>query len=124
MAEEIKIRDFLQVINGDYKATFSPAQLTIDQATLGADSGIVEIATSEENLVITDITNEGWLILHNLDPNNFFTFGPFHSPTGLMTPFGKLKPAEHCRLRLTPGATVTLKADTAPVKVFFLLLED
>lgn len=120
MANEIKQTIALLVSNGEYSQSVQKT-LTQDQSGLGASSGIVIVGTSEETLSFTDITTEGVLFLQNLDATNYVTYGP--DSTGMVS-FGRLNPGEVHMLRLSPGLTFKWQANTASVKVNYLLLED
>lgn len=122
MADEIRETFALTVANGDFSYTFN-AQVTQDQTGLGADSGIIQVGTTPEILAFTDITTEGVLLLRNLDSSNFVTYGS-DDYVGGPNWFGRIKAGEVHLLRLEPGITLTWQADTAEVKVFYLLLED
>ena len=121
MADEIKATVSINVENGTYKTTFNPGELSIDQTTQGAASGILSIGTTEETVSFTDVSSEGVAVFQNLDATNFINVGP--DSTGIQN-FLKIKAGEHCFLRLHPGITVKAKADTAACKMYFLVLED
>lgn len=119
---EIKTLVRLQVNNGGYQELFNPAQVDIEQTTLAANSGIVIVGTSEEVLSTVDVTNKGVMILQNLDDTNYVEYGP--ESAGAMVAFGKIKPGEVALLRLTPAVTFRWQANTANVKMYYVLLAD
>lgn len=121
MANEIKLTIRMSITNGDYKNDINPGQKQIDQSAQGASSGIVNVGTSEENLVFTDITTEGYLYLQNLDDTNYVTYGP--DATGMVA-FGRLNPGEVAVMRVEPSITIVAQANTAAVNVMYLMLED
>lgn len=122
MANEIKITHKITTINGVFKNIFQPDLLQVTQSTVGASSGVITVGTAEEDLTPTDISTNGWLILHNLDNTNYVTYGP--KSGGSMVAFGKLKPGEHVSLRLAPTVIIRWQANTSAVKVYYQLLED
>jgi hypothetical protein len=121
MANELKITLQAALTNGAHKETFAPTQASITQNTVGAHAPVVTVGTSEEDLGIGDITTLGWLFLQNLDATNYVTYGPKDTT---MKAFGRLEAGEFACLRLEPGITLRWQANTAPVKVKVLLLED
>ena len=107
---------------GKHKESFAPAQLKVDQTGIGAHASVVTVGSvAEDDILIGDITTEGWLFLENLDPVNFVTYGPNDTT---MTAFGRIEAGEFACLRLEPGVTLRAQADTAPVQIKVLLLED
>lgn len=95
--------------------------LTIAQATLGIDAGIVIVGTSEEDMGIGDISTEGILIFQNLDSANYVTWGP--KSGGSMVACGQIKAGEFAFFRMDSAATIRWIANTAAVKLRKILLE-
>jgi len=125
MADEIQISTFAVIEKGQFKRTLEPANMSLTMDNVGADGGIVDVGTSEEDLAVTDITTEGWLFLKNLeDPDSssdYVTYGPKDTT---MTAFGRIEPGETHILRLEPGITVRWVASAGTVPIEWLLLED
>lgn len=121
MANEIRITLQLQVINGDFKDGFTYSDQW-DQTAIGASAGVQIVGTSAENLDLGDVATNGVLVLHNLDDTNFVTYGL--NDSAAIKACGKIKPGEVALLRLVPGIDLMCQADTADVKLRFLLLED
>ena len=121
MANEITTVLRLNVANGNYTDQFLAAP-AITQNTLGAASGVQTIGTSAENLAVGDVATLGMFAITNLDSTNYVTYGPDDS--GTQKTFGRLSPGESAIMRLQPGITVKLTANTAPVKIKYLLLND
>ncbi len=123
MADEISITIQVVIANGDYKRTFAPGTDKITQTGFGASGGIYSISTSEENPVFTDITTEGWIVLHNHDSTNFVKWGASATTPTLAT-IGRLEAGESACFRVEPGVTLRMQADTAACDVEIWLLED
>jgi len=123
MTKEINIMLSVSVKNGFFKHTFNPGQILVDQAAPGRGGHVQEIGTTEETLEFGDISTEGYLILQNLDAENFVEYGP-QVGTGSAELCCMLKPGEPALLRLKPGSVWRAKADTAPVKLDVCLLEN
>lgn len=121
MAEELSVRLALTLARGFLKDKFDPPTQKIDVSADPIAAGVKTVGTSDESLDPGDVASEGVLVLHNLDDTNYVTYGP--DDTG-MTPFGKLKPNEFAFVRLVPGVTVVLKANTAACNVRYWLLSD
>ena len=122
MANETKLTISLTNKNGELTSSFTPGVASIDQAAQGAFAPVVIVSTSEEDLVVGDISTEGIIVGKNLDLTNFVTVGP--STGGPLHAFMKIKPTEPFAFRLSPGITWRWVADTAPVKVQIQLYED
>jgi len=115
MADEIKLQGTLAIRNGYFVRSHSPGNISIDQATLGGHGGIQVIGTSEEVIVLTDVTNAGWAYFRNLDTNNYIEIGPTSS--GALVPFMRLEAGEYALCRLTPSVVLRAQANTAPIKL-------
>jgi hypothetical protein len=84
-----------------------------DLLSLQAMAGGIQIATTAyAALTIGDMasTDIGVMVLHNLDTNNYCTYG---STLGEF----KLDPQEFAFVRIAPGKTIQIMANTANVKV-------
>ena len=125
MADEIKISGSL-VFNRNtdplYKESISFSK-QIDQAAVMGEhysSMSQEIGfAAEENLDKGEITTVGWFILKNLDDTNFVTLG---TVTGQL-PI-KVKPGAMVGPVSVSATNIIAQADTAAVKVQFLLVEE
>lgn len=122
MADEIKTTISI-VYNNQSAATLQrnvqPGTINITQANIGIYSKVQAVGTGSTTVEVlsSKITNEGLLYMRNLDTANFVTFG------SSLLEF-KMKAGEPALVRVKPGATVQIKADTATVKVDCVMLED
>ncbi len=123
MANEIRVDARLAVANGLFKTEFVPGPIQVNQAAIGAHSGVVSVGTSEEDLPVGDVTTNGVLMCRNLDSTNYVQWGP--SNAGTMVAVGRMKPNDvPVMIRVEPGVTIRWKANTAACKVQMLLLQD
>lgn len=122
MANEITVNIYGRCANGRFDAEFKPGQLQFTQTTQGAQSGIVSVGTSEEDLSVGDVATNGWLFLRNLDSANYVIYGP--KSGGSMIAFGRIRSGEVAAFRVSAGVTLRWQANTAAVKVQVLFLED
>ena len=123
MANEITITLKLACTNGKYSNTFNPTSLQFNQAAIGAGSGIWNVGTSEENLVVPDgLANNGYFAAINTDATNYVDLG--YDNAGTMRDLVTLKAGEVCLFRVKTGLTLRAKANTAAVKLQFLFLEN
>jgi hypothetical protein len=95
--------------------------LNTDQVGQGSFSVTLEIGTAEEDVDLSPVGTEGWAMLRNLDSTNFVNWGP--KSAGAMVPLGRLNKNEPAMLRLYPGVTLRMIADTAPCLVKITVLE-
>jgi len=116
MANEITLNVRAQVVNGDFNDGFNPGTAQINQAAVGADGGIVNVGTSEEDLDLSKLTTPGLVMLKNLDDTNFVQYGPKNA-TLAREDFAKLLPGDVAVLRLDSSVTLRWSADTAAVNV-------
>lgn len=121
MANEIQLNIYGSVANGNFKTVFDGNGQSITQAAIGGTSGVLSLTTGDTALSLGSVTTEGIMFLKNLDGTNFFTWGPNNS--GAILAIGKVLPGESFSFRLKPGVTFRLQADTATVKVQYLLLQ-
>lgn len=121
MANEITLNQYLSCTNGNFTTTWNPGQISITQSAIGAQSGVVVVGTSEEDLSVGDVSTPGILLLRNLDSTNYVDYGP--KSGGSMVAFGRLKAGEVAQVRVGSSVTLRWVANTASVKVQVLLLE-
>lgn len=124
MANEAKVTFQLNATHGNYKPSIAPGTITISLNTQGGTSGIQVIGTSEENLDYGDVSaaNAGLLYMRNLDSTNYVDWGM--SDGGTMKAVGRMEASEPAFFRVQPSAQVRLQANTASVKIEYLLLQD
>lgn len=122
MANEISITMNATCENGNFKSTFNVGTVRVNQSAQGAASGIWSVGTTTESLPSGDVSSKGYLFLRNLDATNFVTL--YATTGGNGREFGKLKAGEVTVLRMSPSKSLVGKADTAAVKLQYLLLED
>jgi len=121
MADEVRVTFQMTVANGNYSDSFAKTA-SYSMSAIGAASGIQSIGTSEENLVTTDITTNGFLILQNLDSTNYVDYGLDNA--GTMRGIGRIKAGEFAWLRMKPATSLRLQANGGAVQIRFLLLND
>lgn len=123
MANEIQIQTRVTVRKGNFNRTFDPPVVQATQSGQGGFFAVLSIGTSEEVVTFTDVGTYGILTLRNLDDTNFVTYGP--ESGGAMVPLGRLNPdGEPQVLRLEPGITLRMQANTGACDVEVGLLED
>ena len=104
MANEITFSFNARLSNGSFLDQWNPAQLSITQAAAGACIA-TGTATTGGTAVTLPVTTLGVAYIQNLDATNFCTVNGFL----------KLLPGEGFPMRLKPGITVTITADTASI---------
>lgn len=133
MANEIELTARVRVTNGSYKLDWNPGTIKIDQSAIGQGGAVQVIGTTPELLVLGDVTNNGYLLLRNLDTTNFIIWGPDSNTgsgsgpgggSGSIVAVGKLKPGETAILRITQDVTIWAYADSASCKLQVIVLED
>jgi hypothetical protein len=122
MADEITMTVALALTNGALKEGLAPGAQKLDQAVALSHAPTLIIGTSEEAIPAGDVATLGWVIIQNLDGANYVDYGP--DSGGSMVGFGRLEAGETQAFRLKPGITWKAQADTAPVKVKMVLLND
>lgn len=122
MANEISLTVNMQVSNGNFRTSFTPGTIQVDQAAIGGHMPIVSVGTTEEVLGFGDIGTLGYMALRNLDGTNYVDIGP--ESGGAMVPIIRLEAGNVAVMRLKPGITVRAQANTAAVKLQVVALED
>jgi hypothetical protein len=121
MSNEITANISVQLVNGTYKNAFQQSG-QFNQNTLGEDSSIVTVTTTAANVTFPTVTTDGWLILANQDTTNYVDYGV--NVSGSLVPFGRIKAGEFQVLRLHPGVVFMAQANTASVKLMYILWND
>jgi len=116
-ANAIKITLGIKYANGSLVDAVNSFTTAITQQNQEEDAPTVSIGTSEQDVTFTDVTTLGWIYMLNLDAANYVEWGP--KSAGVMVPLGRMQAGEPAVLRLDPGITLRMKANTAPVKVQF-----
>lgn len=92
----------------------------INQTGVDHQAGTQSIGTTEESVSwSSDIGDEGYLFIRNLDTTNYVQLGFSTGVYGI-----RLKAGEFALIRLEPGATLYAKANTATVNIQYVLYED
>ena len=120
MADEITVQVALQrtdstnTVNSHY---YPSSRILVDQTLKRHNDLFQNIGTSEESPTFTDITTNGYLLMQNLDPTNYVEWGV---TTAVYA--GKMLAGETAGpFRLSAGATLFLKANTAACDVRIIL---
>jgi hypothetical protein len=121
MAGALQVVISATLTNGSHREIFNPGALAVVQDAVGVHAPVQTVGTSEEAVPVGDVGTLGWAFFQNLDTTNYVTIGP--DATG-MVPFIRLEAGEACALRLSPGISLVAQANTAPVKMKVLILED
>ena len=120
MADEIRLNATLQYEDTDLaEINLQMSDLLADVATLKYVEVKQSVGTSEEALVLGEITSPGWLFAINRDTTNYIEL---RVATG-GAKFAKLLPGEFCLLRLGSGATAPFAiANTAACMLQYALI--
>lgn len=120
MANEISVNLSMRVQNGAMLEVIQPGAISINQATVGGPSpGYVTIGTSEESVSLSELSTLGYAFIQNLGPTNFVRWG---FSTGVYG--GRLNAGESAVLRLNPGASLFMVANTAACKCLVKVFEN
>ena len=77
------------------------------------------VGTSEEDMTVGDVANQGYLILVNVDPTNSVDWGP--KSGGSMVGIGTLYSKRWAIIELKAGVVIRAVASVAPVKLYKVL---
>ena len=121
MADELTVKPYIRLSNGNLKQTISPGSLTFDQSGNGYYHNVSNIGTSEESIAtFGDVSTEGWCYMRNADATNYVQWG---FSTGVYG--GRMEAGETAGpFRMEPGLTLYLKANTAACNVEIFVAED
>jgi len=126
MANEVKIGSSLQVDKGNFASGKLGGSFQVDQnGTGGSVPGQISATTAAQGVIVdlSALTVLGYVYLQNLDATNFVEWGP--TVAAVFHPIGKMKPGEQAGpFRLSPGKSLTVKADTAAALVQVQAFED
>jgi len=121
MANEIYTSIQLRVVNGNLNILkqLSP-RITMNTNTHSCGSQVISTGTHEALSISGDVAAKGVCYIVNLDTTNYVQYGVDLS--GTFIPFGKLYPGEVNLFRLDPAVTPYFLANTASVKVDYVVL--
>ena len=122
MANEITITAKLLCQNGNFEASTNASRISVTQSALGCQKAVQEIGTSYEQVILGDVSTEGYAMFRNLDATNFIQLGLDGGAS--LTPVVRLKAGEVALFRIDAGATIFAKADTAACDLDVLILEN
>lgn len=122
MANEITLSINITFAKGGSEESFRAADaMKIDVTGSRFMHNRQEIGTSEEAIDIGDVSTGGYFVAVNRDVTNFVEI---RSGTGT-TDVVKLKAGEACAFRMSADSNAPFAlADTAPVELEYLLIED
>lgn len=120
MADEITVSAWLSLTNGELKFQSDTTSQSIDQAAAGMMGNVQTVGTSAEVLLLGDISTPGVILVKNLDATNYVEIGA--GTGGSWAAHVKVKPGETWIYRLSVAAP-SAQANTAPVKLYYALLE-
>ena len=119
MANEIRMQASLSCKNGNVDVRRERFKL-VDQAVAGGPSpGVVQVGTSEETVLVSELTTLGVAHIVNLDPTNYVRMGFSTGVYGI-----RLMPGEPNQFRLNPGITIYVIANSATCRVEFSIMEN
>ena len=124
MANELKLLIQMTAENGDWKDSFSPGVINIDQAAQGFHGPIVTVGTTYQLFQTGDVSTPGLFVGRNLDAANFVTLAASTGAGATQHDYQEIKAGEPFALRFSPSAVIRWKADTLAVKVQVKLYED
>ena len=121
MAKELQAVGRMVYDDGDVRVSLDKGVLKIDSAGKQVVHHVQEIGTSEEALDVGDISTLGWIMFFNQDVTNFVEI----RPGSAVADFLRIEKREFSGpMRLAQNATLYAIADTAAVKLEYLLIED
>jgi hypothetical protein len=121
MVDELTIKTQITFEKGDVKMKQGPTTLTLDVSGEDAIRATQSIGfAAAENIAKGEITTPGYMWVRNLDDTNFVDIG--YDDTGFKNVV-QLKAGEEALFRLAQ-ATPQAKADTAAVRIEYIIIED
>jgi hypothetical protein len=118
MANELTISQALSYSKSNDSKSLSFSD-NVNVAGSVRHGGVQTIGTTEEALIIGDVSSVGWVTIKNLDNTNFVQIAALPSEHFTI----KLKAGEACAFRAA-GNAIYAKADTSPVKVAYDVFSD
>jgi hypothetical protein len=121
MADEITVSGYLKIDSPAYDLleAMERTGLRFDLSGTEFVHSIQSIGTSEEAIALGDVATPGWFFCVNLDDTNYVELRPGSGAAD----FARLNPGEFCVLRLAADVTLYAIANTAAVRVEYLLAE-
>lgn len=111
MANEITITDSIKLANNTLVDNIPTNTLSVNQNTAGFLAQVLTVTNTQTNLNLALITTLGFIRLQNLSVGvNFIQWGPISGATWNI--LGRMYSGEKATLRLEPGTTVRVVANT------------
>jgi hypothetical protein len=121
MADELTISVTLAFAKGVKSVTYKKTGQQFDVSGTDYIQNTQIVGTAEEALRMGEVTTPGYIIIANLDSTNYVSL---RAATGGANTV-ELKPGECACFRLARTATAPyVIADTAPVEIEYVLIED
>lgn len=121
MANELKLNVAFNYAKGSLAAKLTPSQISV---TVTGDKFVSRrltcALTPGTPLDFGGITSPGWVVGLNKDAANFVTIAPNNVDAAMV----QVEAGEPFLFRIEPSATPQVVADTAPVEIEYILLED
>jgi len=115
MANEARVSSNLTLTKGNLDYASRPSSFTADVATAnptGPTPGSILVATAGTDIVLTQLTTPGYVVLKNYDDTNFVEYGIWDG--GTFHELGEVQAGEQYVLRFSRNLSgFRLKADTA-----------
>lgn len=122
MANEITVNLQILINKPPFSQTYTFND-TFDQAVIGGGNpGVIDIGTSEENIVLGDIVVPSLFIVQNLDATNYVTLG-VSATTPTLAAMQRIGAGKFSFGWLDPGSTLRAQANGASVKIFLAVFE-
>jgi hypothetical protein len=122
VSNEISYQFQILLNNGTLKDQYASGSISATQSVAALVRNVQSIADTPHTALdlgsVGTLGTPGFAVFQNLDVTNFIEIGI--DVTGAFCPFMKLKPGEQGMLRLGTAAPYA-KADTAPVKLFYVI---
>ena len=123
MADEVTFTFSLNATKGAVNlARHFAVQLDINAAAPAAAPLSQIIGTTEEAIVLTDVATNGIMWAYNPDAANFVEIGDYQGAT--FYPVVRINAGECWPFRLSQAVTLYAKADTAPVTLEIVVIDD
>lgn len=116
MSNEVGINIVGTLNNGAVRDKFDTGNINRTQTNANKFQNVQLIGTTAEAVTFGDLVSPGEVVLRNIDPTNYITYGPDDS--GTMKVLGRLPPlGPEQVIYLETGVTLKAKADTASCKM-------
>jgi hypothetical protein len=104
MASEVTVQLSLTITKGNlqWRSPVTGFSADLVGSGKGPTPGAITVSTTGTDVDLSQLTDPGWVHMHNLDLTNYVRWGVYDPETDVFTPVGVLRPGKGALFELAP----------------------